>query len=277
VLNSLRPRERSPRRLRRGVFLLPSLFTLGNLFCGYACIVYTMRGEYGTAAPFIGLAVVLDMLDGRIARLTGSTSPFGVEFDSLADVVSFGLAPALLAFSWGLTTFGRLGWTAGFIYVAAAAIRLARFNIQGMSTTDKRYFAGLPSPAAAAVPASTVFAYPYGLHGWYAALAMPVVLVPAFLMVSTIRYRGFKTLGQGPARSYRKVILMAIVLAAIATHPQATLVALAYSYLLSAFVGMAFSRLRRRSAPGSADPEPLDADAIGTPSTSAGPGDPRAS
>jgi CDP-diacylglycerol--serine O-phosphatidyltransferase len=222
------------------------------MFCGYACIVYTMQGDYETAAPFIGVAIVLDMLDGRIARLTGSTSAFGVEFDSLADVVSFGLAPALLAFSWGLTGFGRLGWTAGFVYVAAAAIRLARFNIQGMSTTDKRYFVGMPSPAAAAVPASTVFAYPYGLQGWYAVLALPVVLLPAFLMISTIRYRGFKTVGMRTARSYRNVFLIALFLVVIATHPQATLVVIAYSYLVSAFIEMAITRLRRRPEPGTA-------------------------
>src|SRR5512134_1806265 len=104
-----------PRGARRGAYLLPSLFTMANMFCGYACIVYAMRGDYATAAPYIGFAIVLDMLDGRIARLTGGTSAFGVEFDSLADVISFGVAPALLAFSWGLTSFGRPGWAAGFI------------------------------------------------------------------------------------------------------------------------------------------------------------------
>jgi CDP-diacylglycerol--serine O-phosphatidyltransferase len=225
------------------VYLLPSLFTMGNLFCGYACIVHAMRGDYETAAPFIGFAVVLDILDGRIARMTGSTSAFGV-------------APAVLAFSWGLTTFGRLGWAAGFVYVAAAAIRLARFNIQGMSATDKRYFAGLPSPAAASVPASTVFAYPYGLTGWYATLALPVVLVPAFLMVSTIRYVSFKTNELKKPRSYRRLILVALAIVAIATHPQATLVAMAYTYLVSPLGALIASRLRRRraQAPGALAP-----------------------
>src|SRR5688572_22853237 len=108
------PRRRrtdiAARRFRRGVYLLPSLFTMANMFCGYACIVHAMRGEFATAAAFIGIAIVLDMLDGRIARLTGTTSAFGVEFDSLADVVSFGIAPAILAFAWGLQTLGRLGW-----------------------------------------------------------------------------------------------------------------------------------------------------------------------
>ena len=136
------------RRLRRGVYLLPSLMTLGNLFCGYACIVYAMRGEYETAAPFIGIAMVLDTLDGRIARMTGSSSEFGLQFDSLADVISFGIAPAILTFSWGLTSLGRWGWAAGFVYVTAAAMRLARFNIQSGSV-DKKYFVGMPSPAAA--------------------------------------------------------------------------------------------------------------------------------
>src|SRR6202008_4335471 len=117
-------------RARRVVSLLPSLFTMGNMFCGYACIVYAMRGDFDTAAPFIGFAVVLDMLDGRIARLTGTSSDFGVEFDSLADVISFGVAPAILTFAWGLPPLGRLGYAAGFLYVSAAALRLARFNIQ---------------------------------------------------------------------------------------------------------------------------------------------------
>src|ERR1700737_1548008 len=105
--------DRSRARFRRGVYLLPSLLTLGNMFCGYACVVFAMRGEYATAAPFIGFAIVLDMLDGRIARLTGTASAFGVEFDSLADVISFGMAPAILSFSWGLQPLGRLGWAAG--------------------------------------------------------------------------------------------------------------------------------------------------------------------
>src|SRR5687768_11698728 len=148
----LRPLRRSTdrpgRRLRRGVYLLPSMFTLGNLFCGYACIVYAMRGEFAYAAPFIGFAMVLDMLDGRIARMTGTASDFGIELDSLADVVSFGMAPAILSFSWGLQPLGRLGWAVGFLFVAAAALRLARFNIQAGSQ-DKRYFVGMPSPAAA--------------------------------------------------------------------------------------------------------------------------------
>src|SRR5262245_42127565 len=186
--------DRPRRRLSRGVSILPSLFTLANMFCGYACVVYAMRGEYETAAPFIGFAVLLDMLDGRIARLTGTESDFGVEFDSMADVISFGVAPAILSFAWGLSSLGRLGWAAGFLFVAAAAMRLARFNSQSAGEGDRRYFIGMPSPAAAGVLASTVYAYPFGLYDFRAALpALAMVLVPAFLMVSTIRFRSFKT------------------------------------------------------------------------------------
>ena len=244
------PTDHTPRRFRRGVYLLPSMLTVANLFCGYACVVYAMRGEYATAAPFIGIALVLDMLDGRIARLTGTSTPFGVEFDSLADVVSFGLAPAILAFAWGLAPLGRLGWTAGFLYVTATAMRLARFNIQ-RGSLDKRYFVGMPSPAAGNVTAATVFAFPQGLHEFTEALpALAVMLVPAFLMVSTVRFRSFKTVELSRRRSYLALILIAAALAAVATHPQVVLLAAAYTYLASGPVGMVVTRLRRRrSAP----------------------------
>jgi len=243
------------RRFRRGVYLLPSVFTLGNMFCGYICIVYSIRGDFETAAPFIAFSVVLDMLDGRIARLTGSTSAFGLEFDSLADVVSFGVAPAILTVSWGLTPLGRLGWAAGFIFVTAGAIRLARFNIQ--ASTDKRHFVGMPIPAAAAVPASTVYVYPAGLQDVGAALpALALMIVPAVLMVSTIRFRSFKSIDLRWRRSSRVLLLLALFLMAIATHPRWTLLALAYTYLLSAFVAMAAARLRRRAAPAGAPISP---------------------
>src|SRR5262249_56642614 len=169
-LRFLRRASDRPRRnrVRRGVCLLPSLLTVGNMFCGYACVVYAMRGEYEVAAPYIGVAIILDMLDGRIARMTGTTSAFGVEFDSLADVISFGVAPAILSFAWGLSSLGRLGWAAGFLFVAAAAMRLARFNIQS-GGGDQRDFVGLPSPPAPAIPAATPDAYPWGLNDYPAA------------------------------------------------------------------------------------------------------------
>jgi CDP-diacylglycerol--serine O-phosphatidyltransferase len=245
---------RPRRRFSRGVYLLPGLFTVANMFCGYACVVYAARGEFETAAPFIGFAFVLDMLDGRIARLTGTESEFGVEFDSLADIISFGMAPAILAFNWGLAPLGRLGWAAGFLYVTAAAMRLARFNIQSGAGGDKRYFVGMPSPAAAAVPAATVFLYPAGFSDYRAALpALAMVLVPAVLMVSTIRFRSFKTIDLRTRRPYTVLLLFAAGIVLITTHPRYVLVVLAYSYLASAFVGLAITRLRHRGdrhAPG---------------------------
>src|SRR5437763_14662155 len=120
-----RATDRPAARFRRGVYLLPSLLTLGNMFCGYACIVYAMRNEFEMAAPFIGFSIVFDVLDGRIARLTGAASEFGVQLDSLADVISFGIAPAILSFAWGLQPLGRRGWAAGVMFVSAAALRLA--------------------------------------------------------------------------------------------------------------------------------------------------------
>src|SRR5436190_8347506 len=254
-LRFLRKRNDRPRRrLSRGVSILPSLFTLANMFCGYACVVYAMRGEYETAAPFIGFAIVLDMLDGRIARLTGTASDFGVEFDSLADVISFGIAPAILSFAWGLSPLGRLGWAAGFVFVTAAAMRLARFNIQSASGGDKRYFVGMPSPAAAAVPAATVYAYPIGLYDYREALpALAMVLVPALLMVSTIRFRSFKNFDLQTRRPARVLVLFAAALVLIAWMHQYVLVVMAYSYLMSAFVGMAIARLRHRTGAPAAD------------------------
>src|SRR5436309_14408468 len=255
-----RAADRPRHRFRRGVYLLPSLLTMGNMFCGYACVVYAMRGAYETAAPFIGIAVVLDMLDGRIARLTGTTSAFGLEFDSLADIISFGMAPALLSFAWGLSSLGRLGWAAGFPFVAAAAMRLARFNVQSAGGGDKRYFVGMPSPAAAAIPAATVFAYPVGLYDYRAALpALAMVLVPAVLMVSTIRFRSFKTLDSQARRPSTVLLFIAAGIILIATHPQVMLVVIAYGYLASAFIGLAISRLKRRDGRAAVDVDPLAA------------------
>ena len=241
-----RATDKPARRFRRGVYLLPSMFTLANMFSGYACIVYAMRGELEKAAPLIGLAIVVDMLDGRVARMTGSTSQFGVEFDSLADVISFGVAPGIMAFQWGLQPLGRLGWAAGFVFVAGAAIRLARFNIQAGSV-DKKYFVGLPSPAAAAVPATTIFLYPQGFQSPLAALAvLALVIVPGLLMVSTIRFYSFKTLDLQSRRAYRVLALLALGLALLSAH-EIMLVVIAYAYMISGPVMWAWSRLRRHS------------------------------
>jgi len=232
------------RGIRRGVALLPSLFTLANLFCGWACVVHAMKGEIVTAAPFIGFAVVLDMLDGRIARMTETTSDFGVQLDSLADLISFGMAPAVLAFQWGLIPLGRMGWAVGFVYLTAAALRLARFNIQVV--TDKRYFVGLPSPAAAGLVAATVFYFPNGLQTYPLALLGALMMVaPALLMVSTIRFQSFKTLDLRMRRGYRGLFLIAAFIALLVTYPHEVLIAMAYAYFASGFIGTFLSRGKR--------------------------------
>ena len=235
------------RGIRRGVSLLPSLFTLANLFCGWACVVFAMKGEIATAAPFIGFAVVLDMLDGRIARMTGTTSDFGVQLDSLADLISFGMAPAVLAFQWGLLPLGRMGWAAGFIYLTAAALRLARFNIQAV--TDKRYFVGLPSPAAAGLVAATVFYFPGGLTTYPVALLGAVMMVaPALLMVSTIKFQSFKTVDLKMRRGYRGLFLIAAFIALLVTYPHEVLIVMAYAYFVSGFVGTFLGRGKKHDS-----------------------------
>jgi len=255
-------RRATARPRRRGMYLLPSMFTVGNLFCGYACVVYAMRGQAAgieagaadlkIAAFCIGVAILLDSLDGLIARLTGTSSAFGLQLDSLADVVSFGLAPAILAFSWGISDFGREGWAAGFMFVCAAAMRLARFNIQSPTQADKRYFVGLPAPAAAGVIGATVFIRPLALRGYPQALTLAVLLVPAGLMVSTIRFRSFKTINMGWARSYVGPLVFALLLTSFVLFPEYALFAVAYGYLISPFAGQLITRLRARRLPPAA-------------------------
>ncbi|MFN7914329.1 MAG: CDP-diacylglycerol--serine O-phosphatidyltransferase [Vicinamibacterales bacterium] len=248
-----RSQDRRP-RVRRGVALLPSLFTMGNMFCGYSCIIYALHGNFESAAPYIGISIVLDMLDGRIARLTGTSSEFGLQLDSLADAISFGVAPAILAYVWGLEPLGRVGMFSGFLFVSAAVLRLARFNVQSAAGGDKRYFVGMPSPAAAGVPAATVYLFSGGLHDFRASLgALAMVLVPALLMVSTIRFRSFKTLDLQMRRPYTVLFLVAVGIWAVATQPRLVLVGMAYTYLASAFIGMAMTRFKHRGQPPTGD------------------------
>jgi CDP-diacylglycerol--serine O-phosphatidyltransferase len=264
------PPER--RGIRRGVFLLPSLFTMANLFCGWACVVYAMRGEFHTAAPFIGIAIVLDMLDGRIARLTGSSSKFGVEFDSLADLISFGMAPAALTFQWGLWPLGRLGWAVGFLYLAAAAVRLARFNIQPVA--DKRYFVGMPSPSAAGIPAATIFFLSEGVtERAPATLALVMLVVPALLMVSTFRYRSLKTINLAAPVNSKALVIVAAALALFAAQTDVVLVVLAYGYLVSPIIEWAITRIRRPAPPAAAT-VPADTTAEATTAADATPDQP---
>lgn len=216
--------------------LLPSLFTVGNIFCGYASIVRSTTGELETAALLILVAALLDALDGRVARVTGTSSDFGLQLDSLADVVSFGVAPAMLAFSWSLSSFGRAGWAMSFLFVICGMLRLARFNLQ-KTAHDRRYFVGMPIPAAACIVATIVFAHPEPPHasGDPVLGAMLMALLPliSFLMVSKVRYRSFKDLDLKRRRPYKHLLIPAAALTLVALNPQIMLMLGGFAYLLS--------------------------------------------
>jgi CDP-diacylglycerol---serine O-phosphatidyltransferase len=222
---------------RRALATLPSLFTLGNMFCGFFAILVSIRGDHELAAVLIGLSVVFDITDGAVARLVGAVTPFGLQFDSLADLVSFGLAPSLLAFtlfSEGRDEWDPLGWVVCFLWVACAAIRLARFNTTIDPTADKRYFIGMPSPGAAGVVLASVFAFGYQMQGRDRLWVLLIVVVPALLMVSNIRFRSFRSLVSPKSGKPYGIIAAAIVLViGFAFVPVVTGIVLAYSYLLA--------------------------------------------
>jgi CDP-diacylglycerol---serine O-phosphatidyltransferase len=236
-------------RLSRGLFVLPTLFTVGNLFCGYLSIWASIRGTFESAAVLVIVAAVLDALDGRIARLTNSTSAFGEEYDSLADLVSFGVAPAVLAYSWGLSDFHRVGWMASFLFVVCGSMRLARFNIQ-TKVMDKRYFVGLPIPAAAGVIVSLVLATPDRLidRVWMSGL-LALTIVLSYLMISTIRYRSFKDLDLRQRRPAWILPLIAAVFVIIGFAPKVALLAIALTFAASGPVSKLVAFARRKPAP----------------------------
>jgi len=258
--------EATNHRLRRGIYLLPSLFTAGNLLCGYWSILSSAQGsvpDLDRAAKLIGLAVVLDGLDGRVARMSNVSSPFGKEFDSLADIVSFGIAPAFLALKWGLRSLDpslaadpvlvqniyKIGWVATFAFLICGAWRLARFNIQAGESADlalspHRYFIGLPIPAGAGVIAAVVHATPEPLTEWYWAAAwLALVFGLASLMVSTIRYPSFKSIDFRKRRPSLVIVLIGILAWLVIVYSQEVLLIVAALYLFSGLVGVARRRL----------------------------------
>src|SRR3954465_13667740 len=222
---------------RRALATLPSLFTLGNMLLGFAAILVAIRGNFDLAAVFIGLSIIFDITDGAVARLVGSVTPFGLQFDSPADLVSFGLAPALLAFtvfSEGRDEWDPLGWIACFLWVACAAIRLARFNTTIDPTADKRYFIGMPSPGAAGVVLASVFAFGDQMQGRDRLWVLLIVVVPALLMVSTIRFRSFRSLvSPKSGKPYGLIALAVVLVIGFATIPAITGIVVAYGYLLA--------------------------------------------
>jgi CDP-diacylglycerol--serine O-phosphatidyltransferase len=245
------PQPTRPARFRRGAAILPSLFTTGNLFLGFWAVIKTLNGQYDDAAPLILGAIVLDMLDGRIARMTGTTSEFGAELDSLADVISFGVAPALLAYRWGFEGVPRAGWLAAFFFLVCGALRLARFNVQ-KHAVDGRYFVGLPIPAAAGQVAAVVWVLPEPLEGHWLSVATSIAVVAlGFLMVSTLRYPSFKNVDLRRRRSYINVLGIALLFLLIALHPALMLLGLATAYALWAPTVHLFNVLRRKGEPPS--------------------------
>lgn len=237
-------------RFRRGASILPSLFTVGNLFLGFWAMVRTLNGQFGEAAPLIGWAILLDMLDGRIARLTGTASEFGGELDSLADVVSFGVAPALLAYGWAFAGhIPRAGWLGAFLFVMCGALRLARYNVQ-RHAVDGRYFVGLPIPAAAGQLAALVHFMPESIaERPLAAVILALTVTLGFLMVSTLRYQSFRSLDLRVRRSYINILGIALLFLLIALHPEWVLLLAASAYSLSGPAAHAIGLLRRRPGP----------------------------
>ena len=275
--------------LKKGVYIIPSLFTTANIFCGFSAVIESVNGSmalsqndvseaarhFNIGAIFIGWAVLFDFLDGRVARMTNSTTKFGVEFDSIADVLTFGIAPAMLAYCWGygfMPEFGRIPWAVSFLYLICGALRLARFNVQASKPAlqkpgaspklDKKAFVGMPIPAgasliaaivhAAKVPASRTTAnlnlfgqeHVVGPHGWATAMLVLVALL-GVLMVSTIRYTSFKSIGPLSKNPRLVILLIAVGMLLVYYYSEWTLLALAVLYALHGIVGKIFGLVRR--------------------------------
>jgi len=234
--------------LRKGVYILPNLFTTGGLFSGFYSIVATVNGRYDVAAWFILIAAVFDALDGRVARMTNTTSRFGVEYDSLADLVAFGVAPGLLMYMWALKPFGKLGWLAAFLYLVCGALRLARFNVQ-VNTVESKRFLGLPIPAAAGMVAACVLLFYY--FGGSGAIVKKVsilllIYILAFLMVSSIRYYSFKDPELVKRQPFGVLVLAIFIIIVIIARPELMLFAITFGYMISGPIGKLLSLFRRR-------------------------------
>ncbi len=217
---------------QRGIYLLPNLLTTAALFAGFYSIVAAMRGQFDSAAIAVFIAIIADGLDGRVARLTHTQTAFGAQYDSLSDMIAFGLAPSLVTYSWSFYHLGKLGWLAAFLYTAATALRLARFNIQ---VSDKYYFQGLPCPSAAGLIASIVWvSADYELGG--VALAVPLAILTviiAGLMISTIRYSSFKSIDFKGRVPFFTIVIAVCIIAAFAIEPPEMLFVVFFCYVIS--------------------------------------------
>jgi CDP-diacylglycerol--serine O-phosphatidyltransferase len=245
-----------PRMRDRGIYLLPNLFTTGALFAGFYAVVQAMNGRFEHAAVAIFIAMVLDGLDGRVARMTHTQSAFGAEYDSLSDMVSFGVAPALVIYEFALQGMGKLGWIAAFVYCAGAALRLARFNTQLDTVTDKRFFQGLPSPSAAALIAGFVWVMvEYGVAGqdvrWLAAV---VALFGGLTMVSNFRYYSGKEINLRKSVPFFVILLVVLAFILVSTSPPEVLFGVFALYGLSGYADALLQRLRRKKPVEAAPP-----------------------
>jgi len=221
-------------RMKKGIYVLPNLFTTANLFCGFYSAIASMKGMYEIAAVAILIAVVLDGLDGRIARMTHTASKFGGEYDSLCDLVAFGVAPAILIYNWSLLSYGKLGWLAAFLFVVCGALRLARFNVQ-INIIESKIFNGLPIPGAAAVVATGILLFSYlGGTGRFNHLSALITIVAlSLLMVSNIKYYSFKDLNFFSRKPFMSFVLMVLILIIVAAEPQIMIFTFSFGYSLS--------------------------------------------
>lgn len=212
----------------KGIYLLPNLLTTAGIFSGFYAVVASMNGQFVAAAVAIFIAMIFDGLDGRVARITNTQSEFGAEYDSMADMVSFGMAPALVAYNWALTDLGKLGWLAAFVYVAGAALRLARFNTT-VGTADKRFFQGLPSPAAAALVAGLIwvgqeYQVKDVLNEYFIQVVAAVITsATGALMVSNFKYNSFKEVNWHGKVPFVAILLVCLVFVIVATEPSLVL------------------------------------------------------
>ncbi|MDH5446063.1 MAG: CDP-diacylglycerol--serine O-phosphatidyltransferase [Gammaproteobacteria bacterium] len=230
---------------RRGIYLLPNLFTTAALFFGFFAIVSAMENRFEAAAIGIFIAMLLDGLDGRIARLTNTQSDFGAEYDSLSDMVSFGVAPALVMYEWALLSMGKIGWLAAFIYTAGAALRLARFNTQ-LATADKNYFQGLPSPSAAAIVAGMVWVGEnyMAMDKTVAMFCVVVTIWAGVLMVSNFRYYSFKGINWKGKVPFVVMLLVVLIIVLVSSNPP---VLLFIGFLVYSFSGIVMTLLAIRT------------------------------
>lgn len=233
--------------IKRGIYILPNLFTTGSLFAGFYSLVASLNGNFSSAAMWIFASAVFDGLDGKVARMTGTTSKFGVEYDSLADLVAFGVTPALMVYAWALRPFGRVGWLAAFLFVACGALRLARFNVQ-VNTVESKRFVGLPIPAAASMVAATVLLFHH--FEWpssFKRLAIiTLIYLLAFLMVSSFRYYSFKDPELIKKQPFGFLVLAITLLIVVAAEPVVMVFSVMLIYVISGPVAFVLTWPRRR-------------------------------